>query len=298
MDRQKILMIFAGALVAATLLTWFLFAQQHAPKAVRTVKVLAAARELPAGTRLKKTDVIFVSLAEKELPKGAVVAEKEALDRVLLSPVTGNEPLLASRLSVPGSPEGIPATIEHGKRAIAVQVTDASSVAGLILPHSRVDVLFSRTGNPAEASTTTILQDIEVLSMGRVVQVGQTVDPKAPKSPVATLLATPEEVRKLELAKNQGKISLALRNPLDRSTTTDNRSVTLDALDPMVFARAARAKRGLPPPAAGGTPNIGDEAAWRELTGQKPPDIKKEPPKPKYTVDVFRGEKHVQEIFQ
>jgi hypothetical protein len=44
---------------------------------------------------------------------------------------------------------------------------------------------------------------------------------------------------------------------------------------------------------------------WSSLTGEPMPDRpvakpveKKEPPKPKFVVDVYRGDKHVQEIFQ
>lgn len=299
MDRQRALMIFGIAWLSAMALTWFLWARIKEPQTERYVKVIAAARDMPTGTRLRKTDVKAVSVPQKDTPRAVVFQEKDALDRVLLYPVNTNELLVGTRLSPPTSAEGIPATIEAGRRAIAVQVTDSSGVAGLIQPKSRVDVLFTRTGSMTEASTATILQDIEVLSMGRATQAGQTLDPRAPRVPVVTLLVTPEDARKLELAKNQGKISLALRNPLDRSTAADNSILTADALDPMVYARSARARRGLPPLAGGSkAPNIKDENVWRELTGQKKEEKKEPPPKPKIVVDVFRGDKHVQEIFQ
>jgi pilus assembly protein CpaB len=253
---------------------------------------------MPSGTRLRKADLKTLNVLEKEVPRGVLMQARDAEDRVLLYPVTANEVLNGTRLTSWTRAEGVPATIEPGKRAIAVPITDASGVAGLIQPRSRVDVLFTRSGTVAEVSTITILQDVEVLAVGRITQVGQTVDPRAPKVPVATLLVTPEEARRLELAKNQGKISLALRNPLDRSLAADAVPVTADALDPMVYARSARARRGLPPLAGSKLPDIQDEAAWRELTGQKPPPPKPEPPpKPKHVVDVFRGDKHVQEIF-
>src|SRR5437763_15876214 len=120
-----------------------------------------------------------------------------------------------TKLAAVGGAEGVPATIEPGMRAISVQVSDTSGEAGLIQPNSRVDVLFTRPGSMAEAVTSVILQNIKVLAIGRLVQVGQTLDRKAPKMPVATLLMTPEDAQKLELAKNQGKISRTLRNALD-----------------------------------------------------------------------------------
>jgi len=50
-----------------------------------------------------------------------------------------------------------------------------------------------------------ILQNIKVLAVGRLVQMGQTLDPKAPKMPVATLLMSPEDAQKLELARTKAR---------------------------------------------------------------------------------------------
>ncbi len=79
-----------------------------------------------------------------------------------------------------------------------------------VMPGSHVDVLFTRPGNLMEAVTTTLLQNVRVLSIGRNVQ-GTTADPKAPKAVAATLIVTPEQAQKIELAKNEGRVSLSLR---------------------------------------------------------------------------------------
>src|SRR6185436_16191558 len=226
-----------------------------------------------------------------------------------LYPVSANEPLTISKLAAIGGADGVPATIDAGMRAISVQVSDTSGVAGLIQPNSRVDVLFTRPGSMTEAVTSVILQNIKVLAIGRLVSVGQTLDPKATKMPVATLLATPEDAQKLELAKNQGKISLILRNPLDQTSNPDLAPVNTDVLDPMISARMARARRGRTTSLRGKVPNLDDPRVWQELTGEKKiktdeeieaanRNRKKEPEKPRLVVDVFRGDKHVQETFR
>jgi Flp pilus assembly protein CpaB len=129
--------------------------------------------------------------------------------------------------------------------------------------------------------------------------VAQQTDPRQvrPQQQAATLLVTPEEAKKLELAKNQGKISLALRNPLDRSTIEDDTPATAFDLDPMIATRMAARRR------SGGAPNVRDDKVWARLVGleEEPPpkkEEKKEPPKPRWVVDVYRGDKHVQETFQ
>src|SRR2546425_4815862 len=307
MDRQRILMIFLVAWVSAALLTYIFISKTRGPRTEATKKILAVSRDLPLGARIRKTDLRVVEIRERDLPKGALLQDKDAVDRALLVPVSANEPLTNFKLTSSTGADGIPATIEAGMRAISVQINDTSGVAGLIQPNSRVDVLFTRPGSMAEAVTSVILQNIKVLAIGRLVQMGQTLDPKAPKMPVATLLMSPEDAQKLELAKNEGKISLTLRNPLDQTSNPDLQPVNSDALDPMISARLARARRGRTTTSIRGrVPNLDDPRVWQELTGEKKlkdpeeeaKNRKKEPEKPRLVVDVFRGDKHVQETFR
>jgi len=309
MDRQKILIIFGAAWVSAALLTWIFISKTHGPKMEATKRIMAVTRDLPLGTRIKKTDIKLIEIREKDVPKGALFQDTEVVDRALLFPIGANEPLTNMKLTSVGGADGVPSTIEAGMRAISVTINDSSGVAGLIQPNSRVDVMFTRPGSMAEAVTSVILQNIKVLAMGRLVSMGQTVDPKAPKMPVATLLVSPEDAQKLELAKNQGKISLTLRNPLDQTSNPELAPVNSDVLDPMISARLARARRGRTTNIRGKVPNLDDPRVWQELTGEKKVKTdeelealarnrKKEPEKPRLVVDVFRGDKHVQETFR
>ena len=53
MDRNKVLMIFGGAWLSALLLSWFLYSTTAGAKQTRLKTVVAAARDIPAGVRLK-----------------------------------------------------------------------------------------------------------------------------------------------------------------------------------------------------------------------------------------------------
>jgi pilus assembly protein CpaB len=281
MDRQKMLLIFVGAWISAGLLVWLLYSSTKAPRVEKTVAIQAAARDMGAGTLLRKADLKVIQVPEANVPKMAIRDASQALDHPLLYPVSANEPITLYRIASTTGVDGLAASIDPGKRAIAVPITDASGVAGLIQPRSHVDVLFTRSGQAADAVTTTVLEDVVVLAMGRNTEstsaaaatqaIGQTT--RAAQS--ATLLVTPEQARRVELAKNQGKISLALRNPLDK--TVDNGSAT-----------TARELYPFP-----------EKAVVKQVVVEKPPVIveKKEPPKPKAVVEVYRGEKHVQEVF-
>jgi pilus assembly protein CpaB len=290
MNRQRILILFGAAWISAALLTWFLYAKTTAPRQEQRTPVMAAVRDLPVGTMIRKADLKKIAVLANDIPKGGLFNEKDALNRVVLYPVSANEPLIASKLSLLAGAEGIPATIDPGHRAVSVQITDVSGVAGLIQPGAHVDVIFTRPGNMTEAITSTILQNVKVLAIGHAVQVGQTIDPKAPKVPVATLVVTPEEAQKLELAKNQGRISLSLRNPLDSSNGVDGTPVSTDVLDPTMSARLARARQ---------LRNAPDLSVLNDRPARVAPKKEVPPPAPppRAVVDVFRGDKHVQEVF-
>ena len=291
MDRQKILLIFGAAWVSAALLTYLLYSSMKAPKVEKTVAIQAAAHDMAAGTRLRKEDLKIVHVSEKDAPKAAITPESSIVDRPLLYPVYANEPITGGKISSVGGAEGIPATIDIGKRAISVPISDTSGVSGLIQPRSHVDVLFTKPGSMNEAVTTTILEDVIVLAIGRTTEsanaatvVPATTNQNVPRPTAATLLVTPEQTRLLELAKNQGRISLALRNPLDKTNAADNSATTSSAL---YNGFVPTDNRGLP---------FGSKAPEPPKPVVEKIIEKKEPP-PKRVVDVFRGDKHVQETF-
>ena len=312
LDRNRVLMIFGVALLGAALLTWLLYSLTAGPRQQKLISVYAASRDLPAGTRLKKTDVKKVEVVDKDVPRGGVMEERILLDRVLLFPVNGNEAITVNKLASSTGVEGVAAIIEPGKRAVSVSINDTTGVAGLVGPRSHVDVLFTRPGSMAEAATTTVLQDVTVLSVGRVTEVSQTpvsgTQQAAPtvsatQNRAVTLLVTPEQAEKLELAKNQGKLSLTLRNPLDKSSAETSAPTTaINLYDPNALKRP-----GQNPFLRGAPQNSGaNRNLWSSLTGMdgaaerpvKKEAEKKEPAAKRFVVDVYRGEKHVQEIFQ
>ena len=306
MDRQKLLTIFGVAWISAALLTWFLYAKTKAPKTEATVKIMAAARDLPAGTMIGQKDLKLITIAARDKPAGALMGPEEALNRALLFPVNQNEPVTAPKLSTLGGAEGVSATIQPGMRAVSIAFTDATGASGLLQPRSHVDVLYTRTGSLTEAMTVTLLEDVVVLSVGRNTEVQQTgvanVKAAARSSSTtqtATLMVTPEQAQKLELGKNQGKISLSLRNPSDRTVREQPKAAVIEEIDPLLLMRSGRRGNVRLPGV-----NVRDKGAWANLIGEegaetprKKAEEKKEPPKPKLTVDVFRGDKHVQEIF-
>ena len=156
-------------------------------------------------------------MPEKLFPHGAFSRTEEVLDRPVMSPIQPDEPVVEARLAVRGSGGGVAPLIPPGMRALAVRVNDVVGVAGFVLPGMRVDVLV--TGRPPgrdDTVTTTVLQNIAVLSAGKTIQ----VDAKSQSisTPVVTLLVNPAQAEVLTLANNEGRIQLVLRNSTDQGT--------------------------------------------------------------------------------
>ena len=99
-------------------------------------------------------------------------------------------------------------------RAVSVRVNEVVSVAGFVGPGTRVDILLTGTPNgSSESQTTTVLQNVAVIASGQRLERNASGD--AQNTPVITLLVSPDDAERLTLASAEGRIQLALRNPLD-----------------------------------------------------------------------------------
>jgi pilus assembly protein CpaB len=172
-----------------------------------------------------------------------------------------NEPILPAKLASKEAGAGLPPIIPPGKRALSVRVNEVIGVAGYVLPGTRVDVV--ATANPStraeDITTKVVLQNVEVLAAGTRLE-QDTPDGKPMQVTVVTLLVTPEESERLTLASTEGKIQLALRNPLDTETPTTSGvkpNMLLGTVkQPTPFVVRRPAAPGAPAPIAPPPPSI------------------------------------------
>jgi pilus assembly protein CpaB len=219
MDRRVLMVIVVSllfGLVVASIASMTLRAGGKAPEQTEMKDILLAARPLSIGVTVKPADVRVQKIPVAQFPKGAFSKVEEVVDRSVISQVLAEEAILDGRLAARGSGLGLAPVIPVGMRAVAVRVSDVTSVSGFVLPGMRVDVQV--TGRPPAADgsmTTTCLQNILVLSAGTTVQ--SDARGQAIPSQTVTLLVTPEQAETLTLACNEGKIQLALRNATDQT---------------------------------------------------------------------------------
>jgi pilus assembly protein CpaB len=193
--------------------------------------VAVAARSLPTGSRITEKDVKLVAWPAKSPVPGTFAAVKPVLDRGLVASVGENEPLTESKLAPIESGAGLPPSIPLGMRAMSVKVDEVVGVAGFVVPGTRVDLVVTLRGNnqTEESMSRTVVSNVLVLTAGTKFDQEQAKDGKPQPSTVVTLAVAPNDAERIALASSEGKISLALRNPLD-VVTTETEGVRVAAL--------------------------------------------------------------------
>jgi pilus assembly protein CpaB len=185
-----------------------------------TRPVVVAAADLDVGAEIGREDLRVIEWPQSSVPKEAFSDPKELIGRGVLMPIIQNEPILGVKLASKEAGAGLPPAIPPGLRAVSVRVNEVIGVAGYVLPGTRVDVL--ATVNPSEKreeiTSKVILTNVQVLTAGTKIERDVRDNKPTPVS-VVTLLVAPEESERLTLAATEGKIQLALRNPLDKSVT-------------------------------------------------------------------------------
>lgn len=259
MNRNRLILIGIVALAIAAVLTVTTFRslRRISPTERPMTAVVVATVELGVGARISEKDIRTIQFPIADQPEGAFHSTSELVGRGVVLPISKNDFVLAGKLAPEKAGSGLPTLIPSGMRAVSVKVNEVISVAGFVVPGTRVDVLL--TGNPRaltssdEMMTTTVLENIEVLAAGQKLERDEQGRPQSVT--VITLLVSPDDAQKLTLAATEGKVQLVLRNPLDigERKPVAIRSVSLyrapaPVSDTRTHKRRELAKKAVDPP--------------------------------------------------
>ena len=278
MARIRIFIVLALAVVAGGTFAFGTYQYMQNVPTTRTVNapttsVIVAAADLSLGAELRQEDLRAIQWPSEALPVGSFSKPEDLVGRGLIQPMTANEPFLPAKLSSKEAGAGLPPVIPEGYRALSVRVNDVVGVAGYVLPGTRVDVV--ATVNPTQqapdVTSKVILTNVLVLAAGTKIEQQDGNKPMAVS--VVTLLVSPDEAERLTLASTEGKIQLALRNPMDKT---------------------APQTPGIRPAALMGSaaPGVRRVASNRSAS----PSQTQAAPAPAPTVEIIRGDKRAQEV--
>ena len=177
----------------------------------RTVRVVAAATDIPFGTLVEDRHLTSVDMLSGTAPRGAYAKTSEVAGKVARADVFAGEILTERRLVQRGEGSTLAAVVAPNMRAVTVRVDNVVGVAGFLLPGNRVDVVAAREENRRPYAET-ILTDVRVLAVDQQA----SADKSAPVVVRAvTLEVTPEGALAIARARQVGSLQLTLRNPHD-----------------------------------------------------------------------------------
>jgi pilus assembly protein CpaB len=281
--RSRIFAVLAIAVLAGGGLaygTYNMINNQPVKTAVMaTQPVVVAAADLTLGSELKKEELTIVNFPKGQAPEGAFAHVQDVVGRGVISAIVKNEPILPAKLASKEAGAGLPPIIPEGMRAVSVRVNEVIGVAGYVLPGTHVDVLTTQnpTSAPGDVTSKVILSNVQVLTAGTRLEHDQ--DKKNPvQVTVVTLAVYPDQAERLALASTEGKIQLALRNPLDQSAPAT------PGVKPAALLGAVKA------------PAPQRVASAKKIAGPVTQEAPIAPPAP--SVEMIRGEKRTTEVIK
>jgi len=235
--RLSIIMVLLLATAALGLIAY----NMNLPKAVEQVAQSApapvtsgyfvAAHPLPAGTLAREGDFTVRSAPSGDVPAAAILDTPDAriglygsLVRNFLdtgSPVTSRDVLR------PRDRGFLASVLAPDSRAISINVDPESGVSGLIWPGDYVDVVLTQVNDKADLAhrtmSETVLRNVRIIAIDQEIVEGASAN-NAPAGKVThsvSLQLAPEQVKKIAVAKELGKLSLAIRAAVEQQNTAD-----------------------------------------------------------------------------
>lgn len=197
----------------------------------KLVSVVVAKTDLAPGAVLSARTVALREVPKTFLHTEAIGAGQwsNIAGRVLSRAVRSGETILSSHLAQ-GAAAGFSAQLPEGMRALTFPVNEEASIAGMLAPGDRIDLLFTTTA-ANESVTVPLLFSVPVIATGLRTQANENSLPDKLQGPFRTITVsvTPAEAAKITLAQEAGRITVALRQPQDQTLTRIAR-ITKNAL--------------------------------------------------------------------
>ena len=191
-------------------------------------KLLVARRDIQSGVMLVSELVEWREWREEIDLDMVVVQDVQSLDSVLGSVTrtayAAGVPIAWDGIISPGGPGFMGAVLKPDMRAVTVEVDRATTVANIIYPGDRVDVIMVAGNDGTGAAAQAIVRDARVLAVGSTIlslvrygKVGLVEGAAAPiVQPSAgetfTLEVSPVDSERIALAASSGRLTLAMRS--------------------------------------------------------------------------------------
>lgn len=231
-----------AAILVATLQAGETQPVNEGPVEPATAEIAVAADDFDVMSILDEDSITIRTVNLDAAPADGFSDPIQLIGKMLASPMKKGQPFSRDNLVAEGSAAHLAASLPEGSRIVSIVLTDSMGVENLLEPGSLVDVLASmrRTsaGGKSHPVAITLLRGVRVVAIGN-----RTLVSPAQKNPQASsvrmsggrpsvsLLVDSQQAEKLKLAAQEGSLTLALRNPLDASGSSDEAEGGVTGLD-------------------------------------------------------------------
>lgn len=272
-QKQKIILIVGIVLALAAVFMVNNYITQQRQQAEEQARQAVA--------KLRSNEVA-VLVAKKDIPKGTLITDGSmfetknfpnqyvqpqavtSLDRIfgmaVVNPFVKGEQITLGRLTRPQTSGSLAMATPIGKRAVTISVDSLSTLAGMIRPGDKVDmiVMLPVPMQTPDGKTATqlisvpLFQDVLVLAIGQQIGAPAVATTETGRygggggekrgddsgSALVTLALNPQEVNIVTFIQEQGKIRLVLRSPADPAIQ-QNPPVSWDTLFQYIMPQQA-----------------------------------------------------------
>ncbi len=162
----------------------------------------------------------FVTLSDEDADNDELADEALTSFKggVVRTSVLKGQPIQKGLVVFPGERGFLAAVLKPGMQAVSVSIAKETGVSGLVFPGDRVDVVVALRikGEDVQGNSvtryvsTTMLENVRVLAIDQALSPNE--DEEAMEGKTATLEVSPNQARKVSVAREMGQISLALRS--------------------------------------------------------------------------------------
>jgi pilus assembly protein CpaB len=227
--KWSIVVLIIFGLLAALSASFLVSALRKSPDGPRMsgkgdVDAVVAVKTLAAMSLITPQDIIVKKVPKKGLAVNHFSEPYQVIGRVLGTQIKEGHVLTGKHLITRGGGAELAATLQPGMRAVSVPVSVHSVMGGMLYSGCFVDVIATfrlRQDERGQAISTTLLHGVQVLTIQNASVVSDSEKGDASRSGgqlTVTLMVDTKQAEALQLAMDNGKISLAMRNPTDQRT--------------------------------------------------------------------------------
>lgn len=256
---KKLLIIAIACGLLAAFLGWaYLKAKESQYKAAYqpAIQVMASVvvpkEDIGKAQTLSRENVAAMEVPREYLPSNVILAEDwpRVENRMVVTPLQRGRPITWDAVES-ASVSRLSENVELGKRLKTVQINKINSFDGMLRPGDRIDLLGSFSAkdvgvqeqpNYSDQVVMTVLENVEVLAAGREDAHGRKYEKLYDRNSAdgfnmnfstLSLMLTPAQVARVELAEKAGELVAVLRHPKDDSAEPLGQVTVASLLDPL-----------------------------------------------------------------